>query len=133
MVAQSIRDTGVIRFCTQQVVERKIGIPNVARSPFQAMVATVDKKVEMPTTFGAERGNTMDGALGDVQVCLGQFALLLLELQIMAAVLVGNGRSGRGRRIEVWRRGGEQVTASELLVARIVGEEVLQEEGRCLA
>jgi hypothetical protein len=33
----------------------------------------------------------------------------------------------------VWRRGGEEVSASSIFVAGIVGEEVLQQLRRCLA
>jgi hypothetical protein len=51
----------------------------------------------------------------------------------VSAVPAGYGRGGPCVGIVVWRRGGEEVSASSIFVAGIVGKKVLQQLGRCLA
>jgi hypothetical protein len=51
----------------------------------------------------------------------------------VSAVPAGYGRGRPRVGIVVWRRGGEEVSASSIFVAGIVGKEVLQQLGRCFS
>lgn len=117
-----------------EVVERVVVAAVAAgRVPGGVVCAEVDDDVNVPAAFGAVRGDLVDGGRARGLAHARQLRLLALGEERVSAVAGGHGGEGGLGAVEGRRGGSQQVAASALFVAGVVGKEVLQQARRCLA
>jgi hypothetical protein len=115
------------------VVQEVLGVAFPTGSGLRAIATGVDRDVYVPATLLAVRGDFEGGRELSIRARVGQARLLVLGEQGVPAVALRDGGDGRFGRVVLRRRARQQVAASALLVARVVGEEVLEQPRRCLA
>lgn len=95
--------------------------------------AKVDDDVKVPATRLAVGSNLVHRGRINLLANEGKLRLLALGVEPVSAVAAGHGGDGRLARV-VWRRGArEEVSPGAFLVARVVGEEVVEQARRRLA
>jgi hypothetical protein len=108
-----------------KVVDRIVSAENLAGLVFAAIIPEIDNQIQMQATLLTETCDFVFRRGVGVSAGYRQLALLWFGQEAVSTIPAGYGGSSLRVWIIVWRGGREEVAASSIFVAGIIGEEVL--------